>query len=171
MAWSAWNTEKQFYDQRGKYMIDRVNEAYEGRRLDKGVGTATAEKSARDEFTTLRDDAVKRGKAVSLLAQAVGSVTDSDLDMIEAQAKQDSIYTPSNSALNAARSVLGRAAGTSPTPVTEYTQSFDYELGKTVETPFTNYNYSLTQAEKDKLKSQDRRTLLDKFFGVNTTKY
>lgn len=160
---SGWNDGKDFYDARGKYMLQRVEDSFNERKLSSKAGTSLSERTGRVDGDTLRDDKPKFGEAVSLLSDS-SKVTDAMIAAMDALAKTEKKAgffgkQPGETAgLTGLRTVLGRADGTSPN-------------SKTNEYGFQTYDYSLSKDEIAKLKSSTSSSLLDTFFKVDTSKY
>lgn len=188
-----WSDGDQFYDMRKKYMLQRVDDAYNERNINSKLDSSTTERQIKDDSAKLRDDKPKAGKAVSLMRSS-NTVTDELVNSLEAVAKQDtpnsnSVFyrTPADAkGLTNVRSILGRSDGVSPNTDTVYDNAVDadgnqiYEMSWSpekgiIQTPQKIarqvYNFALSATEKTNLKSQSVQSLLDKFFEVDTSKY
>lgn len=189
-----WGDGSQFYDQRKKYMLERVDNAYNDRTINSKIGSSLTENTSKNDSAKLRDDKPKAGQAVSLLRDS-NTVSDELVNAIEAVAKQDTPNTKSifkkppadAKGLTNVRSILGRSDGTSPNKSTVYDPVLDENGNQVYETVFNGfsqvttdvakttardvYDFALSATEKANLKSQSVQSLLDKFFEVDTSKY
>ena len=180
---SGW-TESSYYDKRKDYMLKSVDDSYHERSLGSKMASADDQNDRSNDGEKLRDDRPKRGEAVTLDRLAdLRAVTDADLAMIESQALLDPAdvtrgvnnkfkekYPTGSSSLAGARSVLGRAPG--QTPNVTYTERLETdEWG--VENKVTEEvkDFHLSAEERQRLKGMDRRALLDKFYGTDTSKF
>lgn len=184
-----WSDGNQFYGMRKKYMLQRVDDAYNDRNINSKIDSSTTEYKSKVDLEKLKDDTPKTGKAVSLLRDS-SQVSDDLIDAINSVAMTDHTdavtgagalwnsigvsHKNDSKGLSSVRSILGRSAGTSPT-YQEYDVTEKNLIGGTPENPQTFkqrvYDFSLTAAEKANLKSQSVQSLLDKFFEVDTSKY
>ena len=173
-------TEADYYDHRKKYMLDRVEEASNDRTLSKKMGSSSDEFKMKQDASTLRDDRPKRGQAVTLLRTS-DELTDSDIATIGQQAllgqvdKSEKVYKDKYfgnvaSSLQGANAALGRSNTTAPN-VTKSQTPYTNELGitsyQTTETP----DWNISDAEKASMKQAGRKSVLDRFYGVDTSKY
>lgn len=188
-----WGDGSQFYDQRKKYMLERVDNAYNDRTINSKIGSSLTENTSKNDSAKLRDDKPKAGQAVSLLRDS-NTVSDELVNAIEAVAKQDTPNTKSifkkppadAKGLTNVRSILGRSDGTSPNIDIVYDDVFDAEGNQVFDQKWDRekgvvstpqkvarevYNFALTAAEKTNLKNSSVQSLLDKFFEVDTSKY
>lgn len=185
-----WSDGDQFYDMRKKYMLQRVDDAYNDRNINSKLDSSTTERQIKDDSAKLRDDKPKAGKAVSLMRSS-NTVSDELVNSLEAVAKQDTPKKPFGNhsdakGLTNVRSILGRSDGVSPNTDTVYDNAVDadgnqlYEMSWSpekgiIQTPQKIarqvYNFALSATEKTNLKSQSVQSLLDKFFEVDTSKY
>lgn len=188
-----WGDGSQFYDQRKKYMLERVDNAYNDRNISSKIGSSLTENTGRNDSAKLRDDKPKAGQAVSLLRDS-NQVSDALISSIEAVAKLDTPNTRSifnkppadAKGLTNVRSILGRADGTSPNIDTVYDDVFDADGNQVFDQTYDRekgfiqtpqkvarqvYNFALTEGEKTNLKNSSVQSLLDKFFEVDTSKY
>lgn len=188
-----WGDGSQFYDQRKKYMLERVDNAYNDRTINSKIGSSLTENTSKNDSAKLRDDKPKAGQAVSLLRDS-NTVSDELVNAIEAVAKQDTPNTKSifkkppadAKGLTNVRSILGRSDGTSPNIDIVYDDVFDAEGNQVFDQKWDRekgvvstpqkvarevYNFALTAAEKANLKNSSVQSLLDKFFEVDTSKY
>ena len=188
-----WGDGSQFYDQRKKYMLERVDNAYNDRNISSKIGSSLTENTSKNDSAKLRDDKPKAGQAVSLLRDS-NTVSDELVNAIEAVAKQDTPNTKSifnkppadAKGLTNVRSILGRSDGTSPNIDIVYDDVFDAEGNQVFDQTWDRekgivstpqkvarevYNFALTAAEKTNLKNSSVQSLLDKFFEVDTSKY
>lgn len=188
-----WGDGSQFYDQRKKYMLERVDNAYNDRNINSKIGSSLTENTSKNDSAKLRDDKPKAGQAVSLLRDS-NTVSDELVNAIEAVAKQDTPNTKSifnrppadAKGLTNVRSILGRSDGTSPNIDIVYDDVFDAEGNQVFDQTWDRekgivstpqkvarevYNFALTAAEKTNLKNSSVQSLLDKFFEVDTSKY
>lgn len=188
-----WGDGSQFYDQRKKYMLERVDNAYNDRTINSKIGSSLTENTSKNDSAKLRDDKPKAGQAVSLLRDS-NTVSDELVNAIEAVAKQDTPNTKSifnkppadAKGLTNVRSILGRSDGTSPNIDIVYDDVFDAEGNQVFDQKWDRekgvvstpqkvarevYNFALSEAEKANLKNSSVQSLLDKFFEVDTSKY
>jgi len=185
----SWKDGDEFYDKRKQYMLQRVNDSYNERSLNSKLGLAESERQSTVDGEGLRDDRVKRGSATSLLRD-FSTVTNELVTALESVAKTDTskdieaadrgimkYVNPASGdskGLKQIQSILGRFDGTSPTftDKLEEVSYYDSEAGENSKLEnVRTYDFSLTEAEKKRLKAQSTQSLLDKFFEVDTSKY
>lgn len=149
-------TDDEYYDHRRKYMLGRVDEAFNKRSIESRMGSAETQIAGRKDGDSLRDDKPKIGKSMSLLRD-INPVTDEDAVRVF----EKIAATVNTAALASAQSILDRPV--MPLLKTGVLQPLDGRK--------PNFSPTLSDAEKEKLKVTNKKTLLDKLFDVDTSKY